>query len=120
MLRTEPKDKSDQAPSAILEFVDGQRDMRFAMTAATVARDEVLGRDSTHITKLNVKKVTAYRKDGETEFRALVEEIKERDGEAIQERDEEERDARDSLYKFHIDRPKSRRRSQQAETDELD
>ncbi|KAK7698867.1 54S ribosomal protein L8, mitochondrial [Diaporthe eres] len=124
VLRTEPKDKADQAPSAILELVDGQRDMRFAMTAATVARDEVLGRDSAHITKMNVKKVTAFRQDGEREFRALVDEIKEREGEAIQERAEKERAAQDSLYKFHIDRPKLRRRrsggQQDTEESELD
>ncbi|KAG6359529.1 hypothetical protein INS49_013050 [Diaporthe citri] len=122
VLRTEPKDKADQAPSAILELVDGQRDMRFAMTAATVAR-EVLGRDSGHITKMNVKKVTAFRQDGEREFRALVDEIKEREGEAIQERAEKERAAQDSLYKFHIDRPKLRRRrsgGQHEEESELD
>lgn len=109
MLRTEPKNKADQAPSAILELVDGQRDMRFAMTAGTVARDEVLGRDSSHITKMNVKKVTAFRQDGEHEFRALVEEIKEREGDGIRRRAEQERAAQDSLYKFHIDRPKPRR-----------
>lgn len=121
VLRTEPKDKSDQAPSAILELVDGQRDMRFAMTAATVARDEVLGRESTYITNMNVKKVTAFRQDGEREFRALVDEMKERDGEAIQSRAEEERAVQDSLYKFHIDRPKGRRSRRAAEeTDELD
>ncbi|KAI3393964.1 hypothetical protein diail_3443 [Diaporthe ilicicola] len=80
VLRTEPKSKHDQAPSAILELVDGQRDIRFAMTAATVARDEVQGRPSSHITNMNVKKMTAFRQDGEREFRALVEEIKEREG----------------------------------------
>lgn len=123
VLRTEPKNRADQAPSAILELVDGQRDMRFAMTAATVARDEVLGRDSAHITKMNVKKVTAFRQDGEQEFRALVDEIKEREGEAIQSRAEQEREAQDSLYKFHIDRPKgkrSRRSGGQQEASELD
>lgn len=124
MLRTEPKNKADQAPSAILELVDGQRDMRFAMTAGTVARDEVLGRDSSHITKMNVKKVTAFRQDGEHEFRALVEEIKEREGKGIRFRAEQERAAQDSLYKFHIDRPRRSRRDgdQQAaaESGELD
>ena len=34
VLRVEPQ-KEDQAPSAILEQVDGPRDMRFAMTART-------------------------------------------------------------------------------------
>lgn len=80
VLRTEPKDRYDQAPSAILELVDGQRDIRFAMTAAAVARDEMLGQPSSHITKMNIKKMTAFRQDGEREFRALVDEIKEREG----------------------------------------
>nr|UPX44723.1 mitochondrial 54S ribosomal protein L8 [Penicillium fuscum] len=31
----------DQAPSAILELVDGPRDMRFAMTAKTLARERL-------------------------------------------------------------------------------
>lgn len=118
MLRTEPKNKADQAPSAILELVDGQRDIRFAMTAAAVARDEVLGRASSHITKMNVKKLTAFRQDGEAEFRALVEEIKEREGESIQARAEREQAVKDSLYKFHIDTPKIRRRRRSGDQDE--
>lgn len=109
VLRTEPKNRKDQAPSAILELVDGERDMRFAMTAAAVARDEVLGRDSSHITKMNVKKLTAFRKDGEAEFRALVDEIKEREGKTMQSRAENEKAVQDSLYKFHINTPKVRR-----------
>lgn len=79
MLRTEPLNRHqlDQAPSAILEFVDGPRDVRFAMTAATVARDEVLGRKVSHEnTLINVRKVTAFRADGERVFRELVEKIK--------------------------------------------
>lgn len=119
VLRTEPKDRSDQAPSAILELVDGQRDIRFAMTAAAVARDEVLGRDSTHITKMNIKKLTAFRRDGEAEFRALVEEIKEREGDNIQHREERQQAAQDSLYKFHISTPKGRRRSRGDAAEEM-
>ncbi|KAA6410594.1 MAG: 50S ribosomal L17 [Lasallia pustulata] len=38
VLRIEPL-KPDSAPSAILELVDGPRDMRFAMTAKTLARE---------------------------------------------------------------------------------
>lgn len=109
VLRTEPKNRHDQAPSAILELVDGERDMRFAMTAAAVARDEVLGRDSSQITKMNIKKLTAFRKDGEAEFRALVEEIKEREGKAMRNRAENDKAIQDSLYKFHISTPKVRR-----------
>lgn len=79
VLRTEPMNKfqQDQADSALLLFVDGPADVRFAMTAATVARDEVLGKQRSHdITLLNVKKVTAFRKNGMQEFREMVEKIK--------------------------------------------
>ncbi|KAK7737960.1 54S ribosomal protein L8, mitochondrial [Cytospora paraplurivora] len=102
VLRTEPKDKDDQAPSAILELVDGQRDMRFAMTAATVARDEALGKESTDITRMNVKKVTAFRKDGETEFRALVDEIKRKERATFKASANREKRREEGGYKFQI------------------
>ncbi|KAJ5112236.1 54S ribosomal protein L8 [Penicillium argentinense] len=55
----------DQAPSAILELVDGPKDMRFAMTARTVARQrEFLGNGLNELTELNVRKVTRFRKGG--------------------------------------------------------
>lgn len=81
VLRTEPANKhqQDQAPSAILELVDGRKDVRFAMTAAVVARDEMMNKAEEHVnrmTKLNVKKVTQLRKNGKEEFRKLVEKIK--------------------------------------------
>ncbi|GMF69039.1 unnamed protein product [Aspergillus oryzae] len=64
VLRVEPK-KDDQAPSAILELVDGPKDMRFAMTARTVARQRSQGLDTLNeLTRLNVQKVTRFRKDG--------------------------------------------------------
>lgn len=72
MLRTEPKSKYDQGDSAILEFVDGPKDMRFAMTAATMARDRALGRRPNELTLQNKKKVTRFRKDGEQTFEAMV------------------------------------------------
>jgi hypothetical protein len=54
-----------QAPMAILELVDGPKDMRFAMTARTLARERSKGRDVPHgLTRLNVQKVTQFRKDG--------------------------------------------------------
>ncbi|KAJ5420167.1 hypothetical protein N7465_002686 [Penicillium sp. CMV-2018d] len=60
----EPKPQV-KAPTAILELVDGPKDMRFAMTARTVAREREQGRDLVHaLTRLNVKKVTQFRKDG--------------------------------------------------------
>lgn len=61
----EPERKpNDQAPSAILELVDGPKDMRFAMTVRAVARQRELGLDPHPLTKLNVEKVTRYRKGG--------------------------------------------------------
>lgn len=80
VLRTEPKDSYDQAPSAVLELVDGRRDMRFAMTAATVARDRAAGREHTDITLLNVAKVTRFRKEGQAELDGMVERIRQRFG----------------------------------------
>ncbi|CAK7214033.1 54S ribosomal protein L8, mitochondrial [Sporothrix bragantina] len=72
VLRTEPK-KDDQAQSAVLEFVDSPMDMRFAMTAAVVARDRELGREHSVLTQRNRNKVTRYRKDGDEAFEAMVE-----------------------------------------------
>lgn len=82
VLRTEPLNRHqlDQAPSAVLEFVDGPADIRFAMTAAAVARDEVLGKKVSHeATRINVRKVTAFRAEGQKKFRELVERIKEQE-----------------------------------------
>ena len=64
VLRVEPK-KDDQAPSAILELVDGPKDMRFAITAKAIARQREQGIQTLNeLTALNVRKVTRYRKDG--------------------------------------------------------
>ncbi|KAI9817656.1 MAG: hypothetical protein M1826_001502 [Phylliscum demangeonii] len=81
VLRIEPL-KNDQAPCAILELVDGPRDMRFAMTARAVARQRVLdekreqeggqARGLNEITLKNVKKVTRYRHEGDRALEKLV------------------------------------------------
>ncbi|EEA27676.1 54S ribosomal protein L8, mitochondrial [Talaromyces marneffei ATCC 18224] len=64
VLRVEPK-KDDQAPSAILELVDGPKDMRFAITAKAIARQREQGIQTLNeLTALNVRKVTRFRKDG--------------------------------------------------------
>lgn len=76
MMRTEPKDRYSQAPSAILELVDGPRDLRFAMTAATVARDQVIGKPHSDLTHKTVNKVTRYRKNGQEAFEDMVARIK--------------------------------------------
>ncbi|KUJ15619.1 ribosomal protein L17 [Mollisia scopiformis] len=64
--------KPDQAPSAILELVDGPKDMRFAMTARTIAKDRAEGQESTEMTDRNVEKVTRYRPDGEKDLESMV------------------------------------------------
>ena len=61
MLRIEPK-KDDQAPSAILELVDGPKDMRFAMTARTLARLQKEDKEINDLTAKNIDKVTRFRK----------------------------------------------------------
>ncbi|KAK9412936.1 putative Ribosomal protein L17 [Seiridium unicorne] len=76
VLRTEPKSTYDQAPTAILEFVDGPKDMRFHMTAAIYARNQALGLKATNITRLNRKKATQFREGGKEEFDGMVEKLK--------------------------------------------
>lgn len=75
VLRTEPKDTYSQAQSAVLELVDGRKDMRFKMTAAAVARDRKLGQESTELTLRNKEKVTRFRKQGENVFERMVDRI---------------------------------------------
>lgn len=69
--RTEPKNTYDQAESSILEFVDGPKDSRFMMTAKTIARDRLLGREPTALTMQNAKKVTQFR--GQKDLDDMVE-----------------------------------------------
>jgi len=82
VLRLEPL-KEDQAPSAILELVDGPRDMRFAMTAKTLVRERATEEGVRDVTAKNIVKVTRFRKDGEAELEMMVKalESKERDEE---------------------------------------
>lgn len=79
VLRIEPL-KTDQSPSAILELVDGPKDMRFAMTAATLARQQEEGVGMNEITSLNVRKVTRFREGGEQELERIVQSIGEKRG----------------------------------------
>ena len=73
MLRTEPRNENnDQAPTAILELVDGPRDMRFAMTARTIARERKTEGGIRDITLRNVQKVTRFRADGEEALQKMV------------------------------------------------
>lgn len=72
MLRIEPI-KEDQASSAILELVDGPRDMRFAMTARTIANVRAKGHAINDMTAANIAKVTRYRANADEELEAMVE-----------------------------------------------
>ncbi|KAK2625201.1 hypothetical protein QTJ16_005570 [Diplocarpon rosae] len=83
VLRIEPL-KEDQAPSAILELVDGPKDMRFAMTARTIARQRAAGEKMNEMTERNMEKVTRYRKDGSKEMESMVRKMSKL---AVQERD---------------------------------
>lgn len=65
--------KEDQADSAILELVDGPRDMRFALVARTLAYRMRNKLPLNELTKLNIKKVTQFRQNGASELRALTE-----------------------------------------------
>lgn len=76
VLRTETKDTYSQAQSAVLELVDGPCDLRFAVTAAAIARDQQLGKEHNDLTVRNMNKVTKFRKDGESALNDMVEQIK--------------------------------------------
>lgn len=76
VLRVEPK-KDDQAPSAILELVDGPKDMRFAITAKAVARRRSQGLETLNeLTLMNVRKVTQFRKDGVEALERAISRVK--------------------------------------------
>lgn len=64
--------KEDQAPSAILELVDGPRDMRFAMTAKTLVRERASEGSIRDVTARNIAKVTRFRPGGEAELENTV------------------------------------------------
>ncbi|KAL9002077.1 MAG: hypothetical protein Q9188_004969 [Gyalolechia gomerana] len=73
VLRIEPMNKHyDQAPSAILELVDGPKDMRFHMTAKTLVRERATEEGVREITARNVNKVTRYRDGGMEELEKEV------------------------------------------------
>lgn len=73
---------ADQAPSAILELVDGPKDMRFAMTARAIARQREEGLKEHELTALNKQKVTRFRKDGVQALEAAVQKLQLRDSES--------------------------------------
>ena len=74
ILRIEPM-KEDQAESAILELVDGPKDMHFAMTAKSLARRDPSLAFSPAVTT-HVKKATQFRKNGVEDLRTMVETLR--------------------------------------------
>jgi len=71
VLRIEPL-KEDQAASAILELVDGPKDMRFALTAKTIASIRAKGHAINDMTAANIAKVTRYRENADQELEEMV------------------------------------------------
>ncbi|KAK5105829.1 hypothetical protein LTR62_002109 [Meristemomyces frigidus] len=71
VLRIEPL-KEDQAPSAILELVDGPKDMRFALTAKTIAGLRQKGHEVNDMTAANIAKVTRFRENADEELEEMV------------------------------------------------
>ena len=71
VLRIEPL-KEDQAPSAILELVDGPKDMRFALTAKTIAAVRERGQEINDMTAANIQKVTRFRPGGDEDLEGMV------------------------------------------------
>ncbi|KAK4575118.1 54S ribosomal protein L8, mitochondrial [Recurvomyces mirabilis] len=71
VLRIEPL-KEDQAASAILELVDGPKDMRFALTAKTIASIRAKGHQINDMTAANIAKVTRYRGNADQELEEMV------------------------------------------------
>ena len=77
MLRTEPRNRhNDQAATAILELVDGPKDMRFAMTAKTLERQRQSVEGVTKLTRMNANKVTRYRDGGMEELEKAIRQIR--------------------------------------------
>jgi len=94
VLRIEPL-KDDQAPSAILELVDGPKDMRFAMTARTIARQRGEGQDINEMTQRNVEKVTRFRPGGKSDLEEMVEKLNTLQ---VGERDDAKPDGKKTVY----------------------
>lgn len=76
VLKLEPR-RGDKAPAAILELVDGDREMKFWLCARTVARLERQGLPVDEVTQRNVEKLLRFKPDGEAKFREVVELMKE-------------------------------------------
>ena len=69
-----PPRVGDRAPQAILELVNGQNEMRFSMTARSVAQSQIQGKnkDLTYYTAENKRKATLFKPNGKKEFQSEV------------------------------------------------
>ena len=130
VLHIEPiNNNNDQAASAILELVDGPKDMRFAMTArslvrerAAAAQDEEKGiRD---ITARNIRKVTRFRTDGEQALLNEVERIESEEQKNLDttqtRRREAETEREDKMKKYKQDKDTWDARSRKERRDMLE
>ncbi|KAK9448867.1 mitochondrial 54S ribosomal protein bL17m [Limtongia smithiae] len=75
VLHLEPR-QWDSAPMAVLELVDGKKDLRLYLTAKAVARAETAGQKLDKATALNVKKIIAGSPEGNQVLREKVELMK--------------------------------------------
>ncbi|CAF9932042.1 MAG: hypothetical protein HETSPECPRED_008262 [Heterodermia speciosa] len=90
VLRIEPRNRNnDQAPTAILELVDGPRDMRFAMTAKTLVRERATEGGVREITARNVQKVTRFRQGGMEELERTVRNVEAEEWKAAEKEDQD-------------------------------
>ncbi|EMR09883.1 ribosomal protein L17 [Pneumocystis murina B123] len=70
-----PSRKSDSAPMAVLEYIDGPKDTRFLMTVKTMINNEKLKKEISEKTMKNIKKAICFRKDGLTTFKNIKNEF---------------------------------------------
>ena len=92
MLLSEPH-KDDQARSAMLSLVDGPKDIRFAMTAKTLLRQQREGSMMDEKTALDLRKVTRFRENGEELLEKEIQRLSDEEGRVTkQEEDEYERE----------------------------
>ncbi|ODV67187.1 ribosomal protein L17 [Hyphopichia burtonii NRRL Y-1933] len=78
IIKLEPRLGDDKAPMSVLELVDSEFEIRFWYIAKVVARLELQGLPVDDLTKVNIKKLTQLREDGEDKFRSAVETAKEK------------------------------------------
>lgn len=98
LLLSEPL-KDDQAKSAVLSLVDGPKDMRFAMTARAILRQQTEDLPMNDITATNIRKVTRFRKDGVEELADAVRKLEIRN-ERVAKREQEEFEQKGTRFQW--------------------